>query len=162
MSELFKVYVVNDAYRLAPWAHSLYACDYEWWRHHKPVFSGEKGTLNPRASREYGIKLYEYSKEMWSKKPGALATGSNSGFQALNLAELEGAERIILLGYDMQAKDKKHFFGDHPSGLDRQSEYERWVKKMHEAAPLITAKVINCSRESAIKCFPRMPLSEAI
>ena len=35
---------INDAYKLAPWANILYACDYQWWDWHKgvPDFKGYK------------------------------------------------------------------------------------------------------------------------
>ena len=43
--------------------------------------------------------------------------GGNSGFQAINLAFLWGATRIILLGFDCKAvAGKDHWFGQHPQG----------------------------------------------
>jgi len=38
------VLAINDAYRLAPWADWLYACDDRWWRfHHEAVAAGFQG-----------------------------------------------------------------------------------------------------------------------
>ena len=41
-----RVIAINDAYRMAPWADMLYACDLKWWRWHDgaPYFLGEKWT----------------------------------------------------------------------------------------------------------------------
>ena len=36
-----------------------------------------------------------------SRTQGVIHQGKNSGYQALNLAYLLGAKRILLLGYDM-------------------------------------------------------------
>ena len=47
-----RVIAVNDAWRLAPWADILYACDGRWWRHHKgvPEFTGSS-SRNARPRR---------------------------------------------------------------------------------------------------------------
>lgn len=157
-----KIYVVNDAYKLAPWADVLYACDHRWWEYHKPVFAGRKVSINEQAHKDFGIELWHQSKSVWSDKLGHLATGGNSGFQCLNLADLEGAGTIILLGYDM--KDSGHFFGEHPSKIRRDGieKYSRWVKNFREAAPHIKAKVINCTPNSALDCFPMAKLESVL
>jgi hypothetical protein len=41
----------------------------------------------------------------------------------------------------------------------------RWVKHMRKAQPIMESlgiEVINCTRETAIDCFPQMPITEAI
>jgi hypothetical protein len=45
-----------------------------------------------------------------------LATGHELGYQAVNLAYLLGAERVVLLGYSMKPlpDGRMHWFGDHP------------------------------------------------
>jgi hypothetical protein len=46
------VIAINDAYKLAPWADALYACDGLWWRWHKgvPSFDGPKFALTKPAA----------------------------------------------------------------------------------------------------------------
>lgn len=168
------VYVVNDGYRLAPWADVLYAADGptssgDWWGHHiKEInndFSGEKWTVDFQAALRYGLNHVGISNEDWSDQYGIVARGGNSGFQALNLSILkEAPERVILLGYDMKAAPcgKRHWFGDHPGALNRDSNYKKWVGSFNNAAPLINVPVINCTIETALECFPRKSLRDVL
>lgn len=162
-----KVYVVNDGYRLAPWADVLYACDDRWWKFHAGVteFKGERWTLDPHAASRYGINLIGTCEDEWSDKPDCIAKGGNSGFQCLNLAILQGATRVILLGYDMKMgpNQRRHWFGDHQSdSLNVDSEYERWVLYFNAAAKIIKTEVINCTADTALECFPKKALRDAI
>jgi hypothetical protein len=162
-----RVYIVSDVYKLAPWADALYSCDYEWWKYHQgvPEFTGQKYTINVKAAEEFKInKVCTLEKEPWSKEQNRIVTGGNSGFQCMNLADIHGAERIILLGYDMQFGEnrKRHFFGEHPKALNRNSNYKGWVENFKKAAPHIKAKVINCSRNTAIDCFEKNIITNVI
>lgn len=157
------VYLINDNYKLAAWADHLYACDLEWWDAHDgvPNFQGKKWTINHAAHLKYGLNYIEMdSKSKFSKDPSKLATGGNSGFQALNLAVLHGHERVILLGYDMKLGEnrKRHWFGDHPASLNKSSNYHNWITAFQTALPFIDAHVINCTRDTALKCFEKAEL----
>lgn len=173
-----KVLCVNDAYRLAPWADYLYAADLGWWNHHiesvRAQFRGKCYTLPGKASIQYGLEAIEGKSEpglgddclhygnYWETddegKP-YLESGQNSGFQALNLAFLLGAARVILLGYDMQASGKTHWFGDHPKQIQRDSPYDKFVK----AYGSIKGKdIINCTTETALSCFPVRRLRDCL
>jgi hypothetical protein len=61
---------------------------------------------------------------------------------------------------------KAHFFGSHPSGLNQNVNlYPSFLKAFDSIVqPLKAAgvEVINCSRESALNVFPRMPLEQAL
>lgn len=159
------VIAINDAHRLAPWADVLYGCDYKWWHWHGgvPEFRGAKFTQDPRAAEEFGLRWIESKVgEGLSDDPGIIHQGMNSGFQAINLAYLMGATRIILLGYDMQfgPNNEAHYFGDHPDKV--RSNYEPWQKFFHEAANQGLVDIINCTRRTALTAFPCNPLSETI
>lgn len=161
-----KIYVVSDVYKIAPFADVLYSCDESWWDFHSGAFDfgGAKWTLTKSAADKYGLNFINciYG-AVWSNKPEFIASGGNSGFQALNLAVIHGATEVILLGYDMQATGgQRHFFGDHPPGLHRPSNYLGWVKNFVRAADQIPVPVINCSRETAIPCFPRRELRDVL
>ena len=166
------LYAVNDVYKLAPWADVLYSCDFEWWHHQATTdrarfwaFKGEKWSVNKQAGQEFDVNVVGHSvAKPWSNDPKFIATGGNSGFQALNLADLHGFDRIILLGYDMKLADngKRHFFGDHPSPMNKDSDYKRWIGYFEEALPFIRAEVINCTRSTALTCFPRAELEKVI
>lgn len=156
-----RVYVVNDCYKLAPWADLLYAADTQWWEHHKGVegFKGEKWTVSHEAEKKYGINRIDYKSNLVWGDGEILATGGNSGFQVLNLAVMRGATKVILLGYDMGGK---HWFGDHPPHMRKNSPYGDWIKNFNKAAPLISVPVINCTRNTALECFPRMELQDVL
>lgn len=101
-----------------------------------------------------------------SRRPNAIRTGLNSGYQALQIAIAAGAVRVILLGYDMHYPGGvSHWHGGHPEAAPGGTYETVYVKFFHELAPYLTAKgidVINCSAISKIQCFRRMPLAEAL
>lgn len=164
-----RVYAVKEAALAAPWADVLYAADTDWWVNHKDRwegFAGEKWTVSNRACELFpALKYVEAKSEwQWSDTPGALATGGNSGFQALNMAVLDGAERVILLGYDYghQPGMSKHWWDkDHPRD-SRYSNYAEWNKRLAAAAPMIPVPVLNATPSTAITCFEQVNLRDIL
>lgn len=167
--------VVNDAVRLLPWADVLYACDGPWWAAHKgvPEFAGEKwsthddGTNDKSAiSPRYALRLVQgKGGDTFSRDPAVLHYGSNSGFQAIGLAILFGARRIVLVGFDMQAvAGRRHFFGDHRPPLRNSLDYRAMVPKFHNAAKHLgpDVEIVNANPASAITCWPRMTIDQAL
>lgn len=166
--------MVNDNYRMAPWGDVLYAADgpasgADWWGHYiddiNQTFAGEKWTVDFAAAQKYGLNHIGSSHESWSNSPESIALGGNSGFQALNLAVVkEAPQRVILLGYDMgfQPGGRKHWFGDHPGAMNRESNYKKWVDKFRAAAPMIPVPVLNCTPTTALDCFPRHNLRNVL
>lgn len=170
-----KTIVINDAYRLAPFADVLFASDAKWWRHHKYVheFQGQRwshdhnGSTWPQEAKENGIKLIQ-GKNMngLSRDPRFIHFGANSGFQAINLAVHCRVKRIILLGFDcMQHSGKSHFFGSHPTHLERNSPYAMFRQHFNQAAIDLVGMgvdVINCTRITSIRCFEQRPLRQVL
>lgn len=174
------VAAVNDAYRLLPFADVLYACDQAWWKIHKgcPDFKGQKWSSQhhhnehrlrdekKNIAKQFNLQLMlGRHEEGFSFHPGIIHYGSNSGFQCINLVLQFGATEIILVGFDMRVvSGKRHFFGNHPQGLNNTANYESWVPNFARAAKMLPPhiKIINATPGSAIKCFPMMPLSEAL
>lgn len=169
------VIAINDSWRLAEWADVLYACDGKWWDHHKgvPSFQGLKFGLKtmPPGSR---AKADKWPDVMRLKNAGpeglssaGLYTGSNSGYQAIQLAVHLGATRVLLLGYDMQ-RDKKgraHWFGEHPREIRGTSDYStfcNYFKSLVKPLKALGIEVVNCSRETRLSCFPRMTIQDAL
>lgn len=104
------------------------------------------------------------SSEEAGLKTGALCRGSNSGYQAVNLAYILGARRIILIGYDMHGKGT-HFFGKHPAPLTNNTDYESFIAAFRAMNPkFYGVEVINCTRRTAIpeEVFKRMELKSAL
>lgn len=166
-----RVVAVNDCWWLAPWADALYAADFYWWQHHGgvPDFAGEKWCGDREAHRVYGIPLANTTRMPagYSFDPETLGRlGGNSGGQAVNLAILRGADPVVMLGFDMQATGgRKHWFGDHPGRLNRRQHFGEWVAAMDGGYRTLVARgirVINASRETALKAYPRMTIQEAL
>lgn len=152
----------------------LYFADVKWWRWHKDkpefkAFAGDKVTIQNTAAEvdDPGIyMLRNGGQDGLSDQAEALRTGTNSGYQALNLAILAGAKRIVLLGYDMRAEDarRSHFFGDHPDPTP-VGVFPTMAAHYRKVAPLIAKKgieVINCTPGSALTCFRASTLQEAL
>jgi len=162
------VIVINDAYRLAPWADVLFAADHGWWKWHEgvPSFSGLKYALHAGASEWPGVTVLRSTGiQGLELHPSGLRAGYNGGYQAINLATHLGASRIVLLGYDMQAprRGPSHFFGEHPNHA--RSPYGTFLEIFPSiVAPLqaLGITVFNCSRSTALECFPRVALSEVL
>jgi hypothetical protein len=163
-----RVIAINDAWRLAPWADVLYACDSRWVDHHKGAkgFEGLKYsmTANQKKWPDWGI-LRNDGVNGLCLDPTGLRTGRNSGAQAINLAIHLGAARILLLGYDMSRHGGKgHFFGEHPKNWP-PSPFHSFLDsfaKLEQPLKDLGVEVINCSRRTALKVFPQMPLEKAL
>lgn len=167
---------VNDAWRLLPFADVLYACDAAWWDHH----SGANGFAGERWS-SHGDKLHNNKlacadrwrlslvagadREGFSLNPAHIHYGSNSGFQAINLAILFGATEIALVGFDMHANGgQTHFFGAHPKPLRDDKNYGRFIPALETAAKMLpdTIRITNCTPGSALGCFPKASLDDVL
>ena len=143
----------------------LYACDSEWWdMYHASIdFEGEKWTQDKAAAAQYGLNHVpgESSAGLGHDR---VHFGSNGGYQAINLAYLFGAKRIILLGFDCKdIDDKAHWFGQHPDGLIQRQPYDLWLNKYPGLAHDLAAEgveVINCSMDSAIEWFTKMKIED--
>jgi hypothetical protein len=172
------VIAVNDAYRRLPFAEILYACDARWWQVHKgcPDFQGERWSSHGIAARirhndkggiaeRYGVKLVAgEDREGFSIDPDVIHYGSNSGFQAVNLAMLMGARRIVLVGFDMHAGKGLHFFGNHPAPLRNTNDYANFIQRFARAAQKLPddIQIVNATQGSALTCFKRLSIDDAL
>lgn len=169
----FNVIAVNDAHRLFPNADTLYAADTDWWRYYRgvPEFKGEKLTCHhdgdprkrKRTCKEYGIVPINARKGSgFSLDPDFIHYGTNSGFQAVNVAVLRGCSPIILVGFDMRGT---HFFGKHPSRLRSTDSrgHDRFVNYFHQARRMHPdLYIVNCTPNSRLQSFPMVDLKEMI
>jgi hypothetical protein len=160
-----KYIAINDTYKFAEFADVLYGCDYKWWNHHFEdiVFAGEMWTQDIRARREFGLN-WVLGRAKAGLGKDYIHFGSHSGYQAINLAYLWGASRIILLGYDCRSiEGKAHWFGQHPAGLNQQQGFGTWLSHYTQLADDLDAEgveVINATPESAIRVFTDKPITE--
>jgi hypothetical protein len=68
-----------------------------------------------------------------------------------------GAQTILLLGFDMCGD---HFFGKHPAGLANGSPFPAFIKSFESITEDV--EIINCTRLTALNCFPKMSLESAL
>lgn len=160
---------MNNEFRSAPWADVLYAPDARWWR----VYGGE---AEQRFEGEFWSCATEAPDVNWieaiddaglSTNPNRIHAGGNSGYQAIGLAFLWGAARIVLLGYDMKrgAGGRAHHYGNHEGGLPNLGNLMWWGRRFVQLAIDLRkqgVEVINATRDSALTCFERSSLGEAL
>jgi hypothetical protein len=169
-----RVIAINDAYRLAPSADLLYFCDDRWYEWHREHLKSWRGLMARLESPKHdfgdpGIRvLKNYGDRGFTPVRDGLMTGSNSGYQALQLAVLLGARRVLLLGYDMRADGARtHWFGDHPEpfrtapGIYASLMLPRFATLV-EPLGQRGVDVINCTPGSALDVFPRATLESVL
>ena len=166
------VICVNDNYRIAPWADHTYAADPQWWnmyiRNFRKVFQGNGWCQDKNACDRLGLSHIKGRYKPGLGKKDIIHFGHNSGYQAINLAYLMGAKKIILLGYDMGAphqSGKKHWFGNHPQGLRNNGNYAKWVQHFTPLANDLRAEkvdVINCTPSTNITQFRRSTIEKEV
>lgn len=164
---------VNDAYLLAPWADVCYFADFRWWEWHmdRPdfkAFEGQKVTIENTGGmvRDASVfMLHNYGYEGLSEKPNGVHTGSNGGYQAINIAVLAGCRKVLLSGYDMRFPGgRSHWHKGHPVkvGEDRYLQYAKTYKTMLPALGRLGVEVVNCTPGSALKCFRMSTLEKEL
>ena len=149
----------------------MYACDLHWWDVYagelKRDFAGELWTQDEKAAKKYGLHRMPGVSHVGLGRE-MIHFGNNSGYQAINLAYLFGATKIILLGFDMKVEDGKiHFFGQHPYHGKNQGPdngvMERWRRNFVQLAQDLEdegVEVINATRSTALKTFSIKTLEE--
>lgn len=130
--------------------------DRDWWTTYgdevNETFRGERYSLNT-VPRRYNV----------TKMPTGFKAYGNSGAGAINLAMQGDADTIILLGYDCQhTGGMKHWHGDHPRHLGNALSVGRWHENFQALSKQSTARIINASRSTALECFERMSLRDAL
>lgn len=151
------VVVVNTSYQIAPWADVLYAMDRGWWRkHHIQVareFPGPKyapySIVIPSYVRSLGRIFFEHH--------------GNSGAGAISFAIWCQAATIYLLGYDCQhTGGKTHWHGSHPRPLGDARSVSKWPAQFAAVGKRSGGQIINCTRQTALRCFKIMKLEDAL
>jgi hypothetical protein len=159
--------VVNDNFKLASWADVLYAADPQWWDQFAgvPDFKGTRATQDLGTARKYGLAYIRSKRGIgFSKTWDYIHRGDNSGFQALNIAVLAKCDPIVLLGFDMKMNGKqRHWFGDHPGDRNVNSPYHTFATHFNDAAlHAPNLNILNATRDTALKCWPKVELRTVI
>lgn len=178
------VLAIKKNVEVAPWADAVYGCDAAWWRHARGLtdfkrlkIAWAKGAVDrfpdirkieieTSQDKIYPVDKREY--RMVFDNPGTIGNGGNSGYQAINLAVQFGANRIILVGFDMQERSGLHWYGRNHwerSGNPDRDCFDRWRVAMEDAAVDLDDQgvtVINVSPISALTCFRRGTIKGAL
>lgn len=151
-----KTIAVNNSWQAARFCDVIYAGDKKWWLKYRSSIDidAERWTSNTVVHKDMGINMHPSG-------GGAL----NSGLRAIELAIHFGAARVLLLGFDCMLTDgKTHWHGDHAGlGNPDARRFKVWmVQFMRLKNHLKGAVVVNCTRRTALRCFPMATLEEAL
>lgn len=141
--------------------------DRKWWNEYGDEIAPgpELWTTNREAAKLW--RLNHISGEPgngMSTRANTIRMGGNSGYQAVQLALFFGAARVILLGYDMQFRgEQSHWHGDHKRlGNPIKSKMRAWHVAFAEMPHTMRSRVVNASRETALRCFRRVTLDDCL
>lgn len=144
------VIAVNNSWQLIPIADVVFASDLTWWNEYgaSVPLTAERWTTCPLAAQRYQLQQL---------KSHFLTQSYNSGQLAIELAISRGARRVLLLGYDCSLRAGTHWHGDHENIRNPTADS---VRRWHDEFTLLQQwaagiEIINCSRETALKAFPR-------
>jgi len=176
MAELAKRYrriAVNDAgLVLAPDADAMCWGDSRWYKWNKEElhkFVGRYMVTWRPTKPPAGRTVYKLVQIITA---GALATqpntvvANNTGMGAMNIAFHFGVRRILLLGFDMKPRNGKtnwHFRHKEPSQVHRYKDvFIPAIERMGVQLKKKGIEVVNCTPDSALKCFPHKPIEQVI
>lgn len=149
--------VTNTTFRLCLWADAVFGYDPQWWIWHLDEVRKTFGGMRFTNGGNHGRLVHSAQGHPRYRDFG------NSGACAIALAVACGATRIVMLGYDCQLTDgRTHHHGPHGNGLRNCDSLSRWPAQFAALARVVTAEVLNASRVSALTCFRRVSLEEAL
>lgn len=170
-----KVIGINRAFEVVPNADVLYWTDFTFYNKYKDYvdsFTGMKITTNEWHSLDNSIIKLKATYDLpIDLGPNTLSRGNNSGYGAINLAIKLGAQRIILLGFDMHADSytPTHWHDGYDNSNPIISPYLKMINQMDQLKQGIdflnneyqyNIEVINACHTSKLKCFPLIKLEE--
>jgi hypothetical protein len=174
----FTLFGCNRIWEIVPDLALLYGCNRQFWSHYwcdaLANHPCEKWTTNEEAAKEFGLNwIAEKNARGLSTDPSIVHHGHGSGYTLLNLAYLQGAQRIILLGYDLKyapdydgraqhiGSSPRHYFGEYPSELQhwpsvkvKAGKHIELLELYESVAKQNVVEIINCTPGSAIESFP--------
>nr|WP_298117429.1 hypothetical protein [uncultured Pseudomonas sp.] len=143
---------VNSSWRLARFAAVIYAGDPAWWQAYGAEIdiAAARWTCTEQAAARFDLNLHR------------VRGGYNSGLRAIQLAIEFGAARVLLLGYDCSVAAGTHWHGNHDKtknpDVSRCQAWQRQFAMLDRKG----VEIINCSRETALTCFPCQSLEAAL
>lgn len=170
----------NRVYEIVPDLAVLWGTNYAFWAYYESarMYPASKWTVNDQARDEFGLNwIAEKNAPGLSTDPEVIHHGHGGGFSQMNLAYLMGAERIVLLGYDLKyaadydgrerkvGSSPRHFFGEYPPEMQhwpskrvKAGVHEELVGLYESVAAQGAIEIVNCTPGSALQCFPQVPI----
>lgn len=162
---------------MAPDAKLLYGCNHEWWAHYWDDVKDlpcEKWTTSTIAASAHGINwIAERHAPGLSMDPDVIHHGHGSGYSLVSMAHRAGADRIVLLGYDLKyapdydpanrdvGSSPRHFFGEYPPGMQhwpsvkvKDGVHVELRDLYREIKEQNVVEVVNCSPGTAMDSIP--------
>jgi hypothetical protein len=167
-SKGFRLFGCNRVFQIVPDLEIMYACNRGFWDRYyteAAAYSCTKWTTSKEAAAAYPLN---WIAEAWGvglcTDPDTIFHGHGSGYSLIGIAHKLGAQRILLLGYDMKfgegyngytrepGETPRHYFGEYPSDLQHWPK-QPWV----DLIPLYKAindqgllQLISCTPDSAL------------
>lgn len=170
----FTLYACNNAIQWAEDAELLYGVNLRWWDHYWEEVKDlpcEKWSTNPEVAERYGVNHIN-EKFMWglSEDPDVISHGHGSGFSLVSMAHRNGADRIVLLGYDLKyapdydgksqrvGSGPRHFFGEYPAIMQhwpsvqvKDGVHVELVQLYQAVKDQGLVEIVNCTPGSALE-----------
>jgi hypothetical protein len=89
-----------------------------------------------------------------------LGHGENSGFPAVNLAVVLGANPIYLLGFDMQERSDRSHFHNGYGDVEQKATYATYLTHWNNLPSEGLPEIVNLNTDSALDRFPKKSLQE--
>ena len=162
---------INKAVFFHQSADVLYWTDsrfYTWYKNDIDNFNGLKFALKPGSQYTTDIKVLRKGvAHGLEKDPHVLAHGNNSGYAAINLAYHLGANRIVLLGFDMHNDGKDtHFHDGYPTKSTGDQIYrDKFLPGFTQLKSELDPEgvtVLNASVYSQLTTFTKITIEQAL
>lgn len=159
---------VNSTFRLARDADVIYAGDAKWWNANADALAcpGIKAAIEIRpgivpADLPADVVVLRNTGRDGYDAAGGMRTLDNSGAVALQIAVHARAARVLLLGFDYRGE---HWHGPHAKALGNPDApyLRKCVARFRALARGIPVEVLNCSPDSALDCFPKVTIEDAL
>ena len=170
----YRLFGCNRVYEIVPDLEVLYGCNQAFWDTYWPQVSGhpcEKWTTNLQAAQQYGINwMGERFGLGLCTDPKVIHHGHGSGYSLVGMAHKLGAQRVLLLGYDLKyapdydgkkrkvGSGQRHYFGEYPAHLQHwpsqqvrsgvHVELVELYRSIHEQGLI---EIVNCTPGSALE-----------
>ena len=151
------IIAVNSSWKAVPECSYIFSGDLQWWLANRSTLPkhAQKWSCNNRVNQLLDVHYFEPD----------YRDAYNSGLRAILFATSLNATKIILLGFDCSIKEGIHWHGNHERlGNPDDLCIKRWQRQFQRLSDYLDGKVevINCSRKTALLCFPQKALDEVL